>query len=163
MIDRDGYRFNVGIILANDENKLFWGRRIGHASWQFPQGGMKPQESPEEAMFRELWEEVGLEPDDVLLLAQTPDWLRYRLPEHLVRRGQSQLCIGQKQKWFLLRLLSSEKRICLECSARPEFDQWRWVSYWQPAREVVFFKRQVYRQALQFLAPQLFSTTFLRR
>ncbi len=156
MIDSEGYRPNVGIILSNREGRLFWGRRIGQNAWQFPQGGIRRSESPEQALYRELGEEVGLGPNDVEIIGVTKGWLRYRLPPNLVRRYCTPLCIGQKQVWFLLRLLGSEHSVCLDSSAQPEFDGWRWVDYWYPLSEVVSFKRNVYRKALRQLEPLLF-------
>jgi putative (di)nucleoside polyphosphate hydrolase len=110
-IDAEGYRANVGIILANGEGKLLLAGRVGNKGWQFPQGGMHPHESPEQAMFRELYEEVGLDPSDVEILGCTEDWLRYRLPDRYVRRGSAPLCIGQKQRWFMLRFLADDERV----------------------------------------------------
>ncbi|MCX8048077.1 MAG: RNA pyrophosphohydrolase [Methylohalobius sp.] len=155
MVDDEGYRLNVGIVLCNKAGQVFWARRIGMRSWQFPQGGIKAKESPEAAMFRELHEETGLAHKDVEVIGRTQDWLRYRLPERYIRRNSFPLCIGQKQVWFLLRLQTCEDRICLDRCRRPEFDAWRWVEYWQPVREVVYFKREVYRQALLELAKLL--------
>lgn len=153
LIDEHGFRSNVGIILTNTQGKVFWGRRIGQNAWQFPQGGMIENETPEQAMYRELHEEVGLLPEDVKILAITPRWLRYRLPAPLIRHHVQPLCIGQKQKWFLLRLITDEQRINLGHSVKPEFDDWRWVSYWYPLQGVINFKRRVYQQALQYFAP----------
>ncbi|MGB2361058.1 MAG: NUDIX domain-containing protein, partial [Luminiphilus sp.] len=76
MIDRDGFRPNVGIVVCNDDDQVLWGRRInGRDSWQFPQGGMNRDESPDAAMYRELEEEVGLRPESVELLGRTQGWL----------------------------------------------------------------------------------------
>ncbi|MDP2226729.1 MAG: RNA pyrophosphohydrolase [Moraxellaceae bacterium] len=155
MIDADGFRPNVGIIITNRQGQVLWARRRGHDAWQFPQGGINPEESPEEAMYRELWEEVGLEVPDVRILAATKGWLRYRLPRRFVRNDSDPVCIGQKQRWFLLQLDSDESRINLSCSQPAEFDGWRWVSYWYPLDQVVVFKREVYRRALLELAPRL--------
>jgi putative (di)nucleoside polyphosphate hydrolase len=156
LIDQEGYRPNVGIILCNHQRRLFWGRRVGQDAWQFPQGGIKPSETPEEAMYRELWEEVGLTSGQVELLGCTNGWLRYDLPKRFVRRHCKPLCIGQKQVWFLLRAKCREGDFCLDGSPKPEFDRWRWVNYWHPLREVVYFKRKVYSRALEELAPILF-------
>lgn len=153
MIDSDGFRPNVGIVLANPKGQVLWARRVGQQAWQFPQGGIKDHESPEEALFRELEEEVGLRPEDVRVLAMTKGWLRYRLPKHLLRRHSKPMCIGQKQKWFLLQMLSPDERVNFSCSDKPEFDYWQWVSYWYPVSQVVLFKRDVYRRALSELAP----------
>jgi putative (di)nucleoside polyphosphate hydrolase len=155
--DSNGYRSNVGIILTRDAGELLLGGRAGHSGWQFPQGGMQLDESPEVAMYRELHEEIGLLADDVEILGQTDDWLHYELPDKFVRRDRTPVCIGQKQIWFMLRLTSSESRLDLETSDRPEFDRWRWVDYWRPVKEVVYFKRQVYVSALAELAPLLFA------
>lgn len=155
MIDADGFRPNVGIILANASGQVLWARRTGHDAWQFPQGGIVPQESPEQAMYRELWEEVGLEKPDVRIIASTRGWLRYRLPRRYVRNDNIPVCIGQKQKWFLLQMLSDDARVALDRSHPAEFDGWRWVSYWYPLNQVVAFKREVYRKALTELAPRL--------
>jgi len=155
MIDEEGYRQNVGIILTNEDGKVLWARRIGQDAWQFPQGGILKTESPEEALYRELWEEVGLDDRHVDILAYTNDWLRYQLPKHLIRYGSKPLCIGQKQIWFLLRLKTSEENIRLNHTDTPEFDGWRWVDFWHPLTEVVSFKRDVYQMALEEFAPLL--------
>lgn len=156
MIDPEGYRPNVGIVLCNDRGKLFWARRRGMpGSWQFPQGGIKWGETVEEALFRELYEETGLRRRDVKVLGRTRKWLYYRLPPRFIRRDAHPICIGQKQIWFLLQLKSSPDRICLDRTDHPEFDRWRWVDYWHPLREVIYFKREVYRKALLELAPRM--------
>lgn len=155
MIDGDGYRPNVGIIICNKRGQVLWARRYGQHSWQFPQGGVNDGESPEQAMFRELFEEVGLKSDDVRILAVSRHWLRYKLPKRLVRWDSKPVCLGQKQKWFLIRLEGKESQICFDSCGHPEFDDWRWVSYWYPVRQVVSFKRDVYRKALKEFAPQL--------
>ena len=156
MIDAEGYRANVGIILCQDNGRVFWARRIGQDAWQFPQGGIQEKETAEQALFRELEEEVGLKNDDVEILASTKGWLKYDLPQNLIRRDSLPLCIGQKQVWYLLRLRSPEEKVCLDMSDTPEFDHWRWVDYWTPMREVVSFKRNVYMQALKEFYPLLF-------
>ncbi|WP_097462327.1 RNA pyrophosphohydrolase [Mangrovitalea sediminis] len=156
MIDVDGFRPNVGIILANHRGEVLWARRIGQNAWQFPQGGIKAHESPEEALFRELGEEVGLVSGDVEIIACTRGWLRYRLPRRMIRHNSRPVCVGQKQKWFLLRMLSPDAHVCVSNSESPEFDGWQWVSYWYPLGQVVAFKREVYRKALRELAPRLF-------
>ena len=155
-IDADGFRANVGIILANSDGKLLLAGRVGSKGWQFPQGGMLVGEDPEDAMYRELHEEVGLARDDVELLGVTDDWLRYRLPDKFVRRNSTPLCIGQKQRWFLLRMLGGEERLRFDVTQQPEFDSWRWVDYWSPVREVIYFKRSVYARALDELGRRAF-------
>lgn len=152
MIDKDGFRYNVGIILVNKANKVFWGQRIRQHSWQFPQGGVHQGETALQALYRELYEEVGLRPKDVHVIGVTRQWHKYRLPTHLVRQVEP-LCIGQKQKWFLLRMLSDDSAIKLDATDSPEFDHWQWVPYWSPLKQVISFKRQVYRKALDQFFP----------
>ena len=158
VIDSDGYRPNVGIILCDNDGRLFWAKRIGQKSWQFPQGGIKENETPLEAMYRELHEEVGLEPEHVEVMGETRDWLRYKLPRHLIRHNSLPICIGQKQRWFMLRMKCEESFVRFDRSGTPEFDGWRWVDYWKPLDEVVFFKRQVYKRALHELASSIFPS-----
>jgi putative (di)nucleoside polyphosphate hydrolase len=156
IIDEEGFRLNVGIIIASDDGRLFWGRRLGPAdAWQFPQGGMQEGETPEQALFRELEEEVGLTEKDVEVVAVTKGWLCYRLPRRFLRRDRYRVnrCIGQRQKWFLLKLVTDESRIDLLRTGHPEFQSWRWVNYWYPIRKVVAFKRGVYVRALKELSP----------
>lgn len=152
MIDPDGYRPNVGIVLMHADGRLFWARRVNRDGWQFPQGGMNSDETPLEAMYRELREETGLMPEHVEVLGSTPGWLRYRLPRRCVRRGTRPTCIGQKQVWFLLRLTGEEESLRLDLTEKPEFDAWRWVDFWYPVDNVVHFKREVYVRALHHLS-----------
>jgi putative (di)nucleoside polyphosphate hydrolase len=153
VIDSDGFRANVGIVLANDRGQVLWARRVGgRDAWQFPQGGIDAGESPEQALYRELREEVGLSRDAVEVLGSTRGWLHYRLPHRFIRKGQKPLCIGQKQKWFLLRMLEDDTAVQLDCGGKPEFDHWQWVSYWYPLDQVISFKREVYRRAMKELA-----------
>jgi putative (di)nucleoside polyphosphate hydrolase len=155
MIDRDGYRPNVGIILCNWKNEVFWGKRVKEHSWQFPQGGIKSGETPELAMYRELQEEVGLSAHHVKILGRTRDWLRYEVPDRWIRREWRGNYRGQKQIWFLLRLVGRDCDVCLRASEKPEFDAWRWNDYWVPMETVIEFKREVYHRALNELARYL--------
>ena len=163
MIDEDGFRLNVGIILGNQEGRVFWARRVGRNVWQFPQGGIQPNETPEQAVLRELREETGLCAAHVQIVGCTQDWLRYRLPSRLVRRDALPVCIGQKQRWYALRLLDSEEHVRFDVTDTPEFDYWKWVSYWHPLKEVVAFKRKVYESALHELQPLLCPDANSRR
>ena len=151
MIDKDGYRPNVGIVICNARNEVFWGKRVRQNSWQFPQGGIMHGESPEQAMFRELMEEVGLAPEHVRILGRTRDWMRYDVPRDWVKREWRGHYRGQKQIWYLLRLVGRECDVSLRASSHPEFDAWRWSEYWAPVEAVVDFKREVYRLALSEL------------
>ncbi len=146
----------MGIILTNQEGQLLWARRVQQDAWQFPQGGIRQSESPQDAMYRELEEEIGLQSHHVQVLGSTRGWLRYRLPKKFIRHEQQPVCIGQKQIWFLLRFIGEERHVRLDLSDKPEFDNWRWVDYWYPLDEVVSFKRKVYQRALNELAPLIF-------
>jgi putative (di)nucleoside polyphosphate hydrolase len=160
MLDREGYRPNVGIVILNGHNEVFWGKRVGQHSWQFPQGGIQHGESPEQAMYRELHEEVGLLPEHVQIIGRTRDWLRYEVPEEFLRRQHPSKTHrasyrGQKQIWFLLRLVGSDSDIDLRASEHPEFDAWRWTPFWIQLDSVIDFKREVYQLALSELARYL--------
>jgi len=152
-IDTEGFRANVGIILMHDDGSLFLGGRPGGRGWQFPQGGIRPDERIEDALYRELNEEVGLRAADVKVLGSTRSWLRYRLPPQYVRRHSDPVCIGQKQRWFLLKFAGTDDRFRFDATNEPEFDRWRWVPFWDPVREVIYFKRRVYVRALHELGP----------
>lgn len=155
MIDQDGFRLNVGIILAHPTGSVLWARRRGENAWQFPQGGMQSGENTKETLFRELHEELGINEDQVMVLAKTSGWLRYRLPKSLIRPRGKRTCVGQKQRWFLLVLKDPLTTPILNETDYPEFDAFQWVSYWYPLGQVIPFKRDVYRQALLELAPAL--------
>ena len=162
MLDREGYRPNVGIVLLNQRNEVFWGKRVGQHSWQFPQGGIQHGETPEQAMYRELHEEIGLEPQHVQIIGRTREWLRYDVPAEFLRRSNASRSIngkpsrhtyrGQKQIWFLLRMVGRDSDICLRATSHPEFDGWRWSPYWISLDVVIDFKREVYELALSELA-----------
>lgn len=162
MLDREGYRPNVGIVLLNHRNEVFWGKRVGQHSWQFPQGGIQHGENPEQAMFRELHEEIGLEAHHVEIIGRTREWLRYDVPSEYLRKTNvmrqstgkpiRQAYRGQKQIWYLLRMIGQDSDVCLRATDHPEFDAWRWSPYWIPLEVVIEFKREVYELALSELA-----------
>lgn len=147
-IDSDGFRANVGIVLTNNIGRVFWAKRIGMDAWQFPQGGIRPKEHTEVAMYRELREETGLLPEHVEIIGYTRQWLKYELPDRFVRKKLKPLCKGQKQRWYLLKLIGDEESVKLDLTDSPEFDHWKWVNYWDPISEVISFKRNVYEKAL---------------
>lgn len=155
MLDREGFRPNVGIILLNSNNQVWWGKRLRENSWQFPQGGIKHGESPEQAMLRELEEEIGLHPKHVDIIGRTRDWLRYEVPPQFIKREVRGHYRGQKQIWFLLRMKGEDSDINLKYTSHPEFDDWEWHSYWVPLETVIQFKRDVYKKALRELSKHL--------
>ena len=152
MIDKDGYRANVGIVIVNATNQVLLAQRIGSAhAWQFPQGGVDSGESPRQAMYRELQEELGLHASEVTYLTETPQWYAYEIPESYRRQGEHPVCVGQRQKWFLLTLAAEESCIRLSASdVLPEFSTWAWRDFFSPIDEVIYFKQAVYRQVLDF-------------
>jgi putative (di)nucleoside polyphosphate hydrolase len=152
MVDIDGYRRNVGIVLCNRDIQVLWARRSRHDGWQFPQGGIEAGETAKNAVYRELYEEIGLSPQHVHMLGVTEKWLHYDVPTHYQRMGGA-LFRGQKQMWFLFKMLADDVDICLDLAEKPEFDLWRWVDYWMPLRKIIPFKRNVYRQVLSELEP----------
>lgn len=158
MIDKDGYRANVGIVLINDANQVLLAKRKGENSWQLPQGGIDSGESDTEAMYRELNEEIGLLQNDVLAIAKTPKWLRYDLPKN--RKCLSSKFIGQKQVWFLLKINCQESNIKLDKHSEIEFDDWIWVDYWNPIEKVIDFKQNIYEDMLKSLASVVFSNDY---
>ena len=152
MLDPEGYRLNVGFIIANERGKIFLAKRIKQDAWQFPQGGLIEGEKLEDALFRELKEEIGLSREVVKIMGHTKNWLRYKLPKKMIRVGEP-ICIGQKQSWYLLSFSGDDSQFYFNNSTKPEFDGWQWVNYWYPLRRVISFKREVYRKALKELAP----------
>ena len=166
IIDKHGFRPNVGIVLVQtppkpeSASRVLWARRIGgFNAWQFPQGGIHVGESPEDAAYRELHEEIGVASDAVTILGQTSDWLHYRLPKRMRRKNATPGFVGQKQKWFLLQLNARDDAVRLDLHGKPEFDDWQWVSYYYPIGAVVDFKQDVYRRALVELAQYLPSAS----
>ena len=153
MVDKDGFRSNVAIVIGDGQGKVFWAKRLGQNAWQFPQGGVNAGESAEQALYRELYEEVGLESTDVKIIQRSKKWLRYHIPVQMQRKHSKPLCIGQKQKWFYLQLIGDASKVCFDATGSPEFDGWQWVNYWYPIESVVTFKRNVYRNALTEFAP----------
>jgi putative (di)nucleoside polyphosphate hydrolase len=121
-------------------------------------------ETPEDALYRELYEEVGLTASQVRIVARTSDWLHYDLPSRYRRRpAKGKQFRGQKQIWFLLRLLGDESAVCLDNCDRPEFDKWMWIDYWSAVENIVDFKRKVYELALSELETYLPDVPFYKQ
>ncbi len=158
MIDSDGYRPNVAIVLCNSDDKVFLGKRLKEDAWQFPQGGIDGGETPEQAMYRELGEEVGLDRGHVELIGRTRGWLKYDVPSRWLKTNKKRNYRGQKQIWFLLRMIGSDSDVSLQRTSYPEFDAWKWGEYWVPLNSIIKFKRKVYRDALVELSTYLGSS-----
>ena len=144
-----GERLNVCMVIANAQRQVLLCERFD-GGWQFPQGGVKDGESPEEAAYRELAEETGLRTKDVHLLGSTEGWFRYTVPRELNVRIRAQI-----QKWYLFSCAHDAAQVDLVTTSEPEFRAWQWVSFWHPLSQIVEFKRDAYRQGLLELAPIL--------
>ncbi len=147
------YRPCAGVMLINAKGLIFAGRRIdrsaegGTPAWQMPQGGIDEGEKPRAAALRELWEETGVRADQVEVIAKAPDWVTYDLPPELLGRVWGGKYRGQRQRWFLMRLLAGDEAINI-ATDHPEFNEWRWIGADEMLAAIVPFKRDVYRQVI---------------
>lgn len=146
--DRKGYRPNVAMIVINNDNKVLICRRRNTQTWQFPQGGIDPNENIQEAMYRELHEEVGLSKEDVNIIGKSKKTITYDIPITLRSKVLGGKFKGQDQKWFLLKTIKDDIKINLNNEMIPEFEEFEWVSYWRPLDRIIDFKKEAYRQAL---------------
>ncbi|MBX7531440.1 RNA pyrophosphohydrolase [Qipengyuania sp. 1XM1-15A] len=147
-----GYRPCVGVMLVNNEGRVFVGRRIDNREgdwWQMPQGGVDEGEDLKEAAMRELAEETGAKADHVSLVGQTREPIRYDLPEELMGKLWGGKYRGQEQIWFLARFSGADADIDLEAHDPPEFCDWKWVDAEQLPELIVPFKKRVYRAVLE--------------
>ena len=141
------YRPCVGVMLLNHEGLVFVGKRIDQTveGWQMPQGGIDGSETPQEAAFRELEEEIGTR--NVKYLRELPEWLCYDLPSHLLGIGLRGRFRGQRQKWLAMRFLGSDSEINVK-TAEPEFAEWKWLAIEALPRLIVPFKRDTYMKVI---------------
>lgn len=152
MTDNNGYRLGVGMVVVNNDGRVFAGKRTGvnarmvswflKKPWQMPQGGIEEGEDPLEAAKRELLEELGIDENNIEVLGETEDWLDYVVPHGLRRKGGA--FVGQRQKWFLMKFKGDDSDINLKYSEHSEFDMWRWMSVGNIIRLSVHFKRNLY-------------------
>ncbi len=146
------YRRGTGIVLFNPQGHAFVGRRVdtGEPAWQFPQGGIDGDETPLQAVLREMKEEIGT--DQAELLAEAADWLAYDLPHDLADRAWHGRYRGQRQKWFAFRFLGRDSDIDV-ATEHPEFSAWRWMPLAEIPPRIVAFKRGLYDRVVAEFAP----------
>ena len=140
------YRKCVGMMIVNSENNVLVGKRLDHPSgyWQMPQGGIDENENPEEAVWREMMEEIGT--NKVILISSSKKWISYDIPiETLKTLPWGNKYVGQIQKWFLFRFNGSDDDINVE-TKNPEFSEWKWIDYNEITLNAVPFKKNVYQK-----------------
>ena len=142
------YRSCVGMMILNDTNKILVGRRLDHPSgfWQMPQGGIDDDEKPEEAVWREMMEEIGT--NNAKLIKSTNQWYKYEIPKETLKTlPWGEKYIGQKQKWFAFRFTGKEEDINVNTN-NPEFSEWKWILHNSLVDNIVPFKRKLYKNVL---------------
>jgi len=154
LIFDDGFRANVGIVIFNQKQQVFFAKRRYQSGWQFPQGGIQLGESPKKAMFRELLEETGLDKKSVEITYVSDHWYDYRIPKKSIRKATNgTTVIGQRQKWFLLKLKDQSTSIVLNSSSEQEFDSWKWIAPDLSIKQVIGFKQDVYKKVISEFIP----------
>jgi len=143
------YRPNVAAIILSsafpDKIKFFVAERSDMPTvWQFPQGGIDEGESAEEALFREMEEEIGTR--DIEIIAEYPEWLSYDFPEHIAKKMAPY--DGQKQRYYLVKL-NDHSKINLD-TEHPEFIDYQFVEYNKLFDRVAHFKADVYEKAIEY-------------
>ncbi len=149
------YRPCVGIVLLNPQGLVFVGQRLDSKleAWQMPQGGIDDGEDPRTTALRELEEETGIKPHLVEVIAETPEWHYYDLPDEMVGTIWKGRYAGQRQKWFSMRYLGGDADVAID-TAHPEFKAWRWAEAHTLVDLAVPFKRDLYADVLAVLLGQ---------
>jgi len=145
MKDKLPMRQGVGIIVLNEKNQVFVGKRKDNPvdKWQMPQGGIDQNETPLNAMKRELAEETSIK--NIKILKEIENWLEYELPPNLLGKIWKGKFRGQKQKWFIVKFLGQDSEINLN-TKHQEFIEWKWINYNSLPEVIVNFKREVYKK-----------------
>lgn len=145
------YRHGIGVMLINDKKKVFVGLRIDTPdAWQMPQGGMDEGENPKTTALRELKEEIGT--NQVRIIAETPNWLKYDLPHALIPEFWDGKYLGQQQRWFLMQLDGDDSLININ-TQHPEFSEWKWVDVQTLPDLIISFKRSLYEELIKIFFP----------
>ncbi len=142
------YRKCVGMMILNDYKQILVGKRLDHPSgyWQMPQGGIDDKENPEEAVWREMKEEIGT--NNVDLIKISSQWIKYEIPEEtLSYLPWGKIYIGQIQKWFIFSFAGTDKDVDVQ-TENPEFSEWKWIDYKYLVKNAVPFKQKVYQKLL---------------
>lgn len=135
------------MVVVNKDKLVFVGKRTMPKSdkfWQMPQGGIDSGEEPEEAVKRELQEELGCEEDDFEIIAISKQWYSYEIPKHMRKRHFT----SQRQKWFLIQFNGTDDDIDVS-QDRAEFSKWKWVEFQDVPKLVIDFKKDVYKKVLK--------------
>ena len=149
MINTLPYRLGGGLVIINNQSKIFTGRRLDSTkAWQMPQGGIDDNEIPLEAAYREMYEETGIRKSKVTLLKQTKTWYRYDLPQEIQNKFWGGKFRGQSQKWFLFKFIGTEFDINIETKYQ-EFSDWKWSKKTEMLHDIVPFKRSLYQSVLK--------------
>ncbi|MFT4967307.1 MAG: putative (di)nucleoside polyphosphate hydrolase [Candidatus Deianiraeaceae bacterium] len=140
------YRPNVGCVLMKN-NKIFVAKRIGHRTdtWQMPQGGVNSEEEYEDALLRELKEEIGT--NNIEVIKQSSYYRYYKIPKNMSLQMWGGKYIGQKQRWFLANFKGEDAEINID-TAIPEFEAWKWLDVDSTINKAVFFKKDIYIDVL---------------
>ena len=141
-------RTGVGIVVLNNQNKVFVGKRKDNPvdKWQIPQGGVDNGEDYISAMKRELFEETSIK--SIKVLEEIERFFEYELPEDLIGIIWKGKFRGQKQKWFITKFVGKEKEINLK-TKNPEFIEWKWILPEELPNVIVDFKKNIYLDLLK--------------
>ena len=149
MIEINSYRIGVGIILLNEEKKVFVGKRIDIKSefWQMPQGGINKNEKMEDAAYRELYEETGIKKAKIIL--RSKKWFQYNIPLALKKKLWKGKYLGQKQKWYVMKFKGNERKDINLNISKEEFCDWKWINLNELESLIVSFKKEMYKKILK--------------
>ena len=147
---RGKFRRNVGIMIVNRDRRILAGDAFYYpGEWMMPQGGIDVDESPHEAMQRELLEETGLQFEQVRLIREHDSWLQYLFREPQYK--DDIFYVGQRQRWFLLEYNGPLPDA--ETVKEREFLNFDWVDGDWLVEQIPVFKKDVYKEILAAFCP----------